>query len=345
MNTDLTLERLPATAKRPVREQEDVNQSFLSKFAKFIPKEKWFQYTIVWSFFQLFLIGILEGCIVQIHNDYVQTLEPVGLGASVPNAKALIVYQILFILAQAFQLFLCIDAITSLSIIQIIATAVFNWALFGYSIMQYIQASNVTNGTITPANFSVHPTKTLEIVVIVLMSIFVCVWSYLAYKLNNLFGWKLYKDLGADVSMMKSLKLYHIYMMLLKLDIFFFFGFDIQFLVLVLINGRPGTSDALIHICLIIPSTIAVITTAFFAILKENRVLTNLALIGFFAGTIFLIERLVNVLTNTDGKYLNSKRSITFFISLTIALCTMTFIILVMNSRRYGRGLKEKLNH
>jgi len=211
--------------------------------------------------------------------------------------------------------------------------------------MQLNQASNVVNESIAlPNGFVVHPTETYEIVVIVFMSIFATVWAYLAYKLYNLFGWKLYKEIGADVTMMKSLKLYHIYMMLLKLDVFFFFGFDIQFLVLVLINGRPGTPDAVVHMALVIPCTIALLTTAFYAVQKESKNLTILALIGFFAGTVFLIERLVDVFTNTDGKYLNSKKSISFFISLTIAMCTMTFIALVLNYRRFGKGLKEKLN-
>lgn len=362
MNTDLTLERLPATARRPIHEH-DSDQSFLTKL---IPRDKWYQFTILWSLLQCIVIGILEGIIVTIHYDYVEKLKEYPqipnvdqkMLTTVPNAQALIVYQILFIFAQVFQLYLCVDAITSLSVIQIIATAVFNWSLFGYSIMQFNQASNVVNENIFVLDPIIHPTAKYEIVVIVFMSIFAVVWAYLALRLYRLFGWKLYKEIGADVSIMKSLKLYHIYMMLLKLDVFFFFGFDIQFLVLVLIS-RPGrsvdTSVTIVHVALVIPLTIALLAVAFFAIRRESRNLTYITLVGFLAGIIFLIAKLVEVWTNPDqGKYLNSKKSITFFskltfhsciVSLTIIMCTLTFIALILNYRRYGKGLKEKLHH
>jgi hypothetical protein len=342
MNSDLPLERLSVTSSRPNSEYQE-KQSSVSRF---IPKDKWYKFTIAWSFFQFLVIGILEGCIVKIHTAYVQDLSslPSGSSNSVGNAKALIVYQIIFILAQCFQLYLCIDAITSLSIIQIVATAAFNWAIFGYSIMQFNQAKNVTSGIDLPPGLVAHPTATIEIVVIGFMSIFAVVWAYLAYKLYNLFGWKLYKEMGADVSIMKSLKLYHIYMMLLKLDAFFFLGFDIQFSVLVLVANR-GNNEAFIHMLLIIPCTIAVLATSYFSVRKENMNLTIVALIGLLIATAFLFERLANVMTETSTKYLNSKNSITFFISLTIVLCAMTFVALVLNSRRYGKGLKEKLNH
>ena len=321
MNTDLTLERLPATARRPTNGLSVNNNSILSRL---IPKDKWYKFTIFWSLTQLLFIGILEGVVMKIHYDYIYNdlsnysqspSEGEVLLRTVPNAKALIVYQALFICAQAFQFFLCIDAIYSLSMIQLVATAIFNWALFAYSIMQYQQAANVITENIAEINPKIHPTKQMEIIVIVLMSVFSTVWAYLAYKLYNLFGWKLYKEMGADMSLMKSLRLYHIYTMLLKLDVFFFFGFDIQFLVLVLIQrpgGGVGMALTIVHAALVVPLTPALLAVAYFAVRKERRSFTIVTLLGFFGGIIFLIYMMVDARSNTE-KYLNSKNSITFF--------------------------------
>ena len=264
------------------------------------PREKWTQITISWSVLQFIVISILEGFILKTHYQFVESLSNVKFPVDpatgeppniVPNSRALIVYQALFICAQAFQLFLCLDAIYSLSVIQLASTALFNFALFVYSIIQYTQAANllssqdIANLARLAPSLTPHPTKFLEFVVIGLMCIFAIGWAFLAVKLYKVFGWTIYKELGADVSVMsnnflsavkwyvdlsnhplESLRIYHIYLMLLKLDVFFFFGFDIQFLVLVLINQQDDINSLIIHAAVAIPLSMILLAVAYYAV-------------------------------------------------------------------------------
>jgi hypothetical protein len=168
---------------------------------------------IIWSFAQFLIISILEGMVLKKQDDYVNTLATAKFPADsiiVPNARALIVYQALFMCAQAFQLFLTTDAIFSLSVIQMLATTAFNAALFVYSIVQYSQASNILTAAdmvilkLSIPGIEVHPTKLLELIIIGLMAVFMMGWVFLTFKLYKIFGWTIYKEMGADVSVMSK---------------------------------------------------------------------------------------------------------------------------------------------
>ena len=214
MNYDMPLERLPGT----VRKNTPSDSSDLTFWQKLFPRDRWTRAAIIWSFVQFIAISVLEGLVLKIQNDYVDELQSAAFPIDpstgqvppiVPNAKALIVYQALFICGQAFQLYLCIDAIVSLSVIQLMATAAFNYALFGYSIMQFNQASNILSASdlatlrVAVPGIVPHPTITFEYVIIGLMALSMIVWTVLGFKLYRIFGWNLYKEMGADVSVMR----------------------------------------------------------------------------------------------------------------------------------------------
>jgi hypothetical protein len=58
----------------------------------------------------------------------------------------------------------------------------------------------------------------------------------LGWKIYNEFGWKVYKFLGADRRIKKLYATYQIYECLVKFDVFFWAGFSVQFIWLVLLE-------------------------------------------------------------------------------------------------------------
>ena len=99
-------------------------------------------------------------------------IGPLPLPVIIANGTAITVYHVLFIAAQIFQLVLITDALMGLSLIQLVTTTIFNFAIWGYTLVQFGQAANflplkvqnglgITNG---------HPTFVPEVIQIILVS-------------------------------------------------------------------------------------------------------------------------------------------------------------------------------
>ncbi|KAJ3046089.1 hypothetical protein HDV00_003839 [Rhizophlyctis rosea] len=340
MNFDSTMQRVPVGTMPEARQYSAPRRGW-----KLIPRDFWAKFAIGWAAAQFLITTIIELLIAIKHRQY--TTQLINLGVSrgeQSNAFALTLYHGLFVAAQGFQLFLCFDAVVHSSIIQFGSTTAFNIALFGYSVIQNRQADSIVrqgNQARVAQQFGLHPTNGMEIAVIVFMAIFSVGWVIITQRLYRLFGWSIFKELGADVGVKKRLKLYHIYLMLLKLDVFFFLGFDLQFLVLVLITNQ---NSAIAHAIAAVVITFGLLIVAFYAIRRESSILMSITLLGFSGGIGYLISKLVDVVTNNTGKYEGSKNSLTFFEVITIALSIATFVVAILNFRNFGKGLKEQLN-
>ncbi|KAI9104096.1 hypothetical protein DFS34DRAFT_306313 [Phlyctochytrium arcticum] len=348
MNYDSTLQRIPTGSftfpdHAPA---QPINRSWRSRM---IPKDRWAKFAIVWTTSQLVIVFLAECAIAKIHSDYRKTLESSAIDAEVkreliPNVSALTIYHVLFIFAQFFQWILAADAVYTSSMIQLVSTTLYNVALFGYSLMQFKQARDIGIKLGLDNPLSTHPTLVPEIIVIIAMSIFALGWVLISQRLYRVFGWSIFKSLGADITVRNRLKMYHIYMMLLKLDVFFFLGFDIQYLVLVLLNNEDE-SLRWTHGLIAIPFTFILLILAYFAIRRENNIFMTLTLLGLSGGIGYLISKLVDVIKNGDSpKYSGSRNSLTFFEAITLALSIATFFVGIINFRNFGKGLKEQLN-
>ena len=87
--------------------------------------------------------------------------------------------------------------------IQLGSTTAFNTALFGYSIIQYTQARTILSlqnkARAIEASIGYHPTATLEMVVIAFSAIFTIGCFVISQRLYRVFGWSVFKELGADI--------------------------------------------------------------------------------------------------------------------------------------------------
>jgi hypothetical protein len=270
------------------------NPSKKQASSSYIPKNIWAKYALYWSILQLVISCIFEIYIAVTHRKYVSDVSiAISAGSSgnfsldggltswisvQKNGEAITIYHALFMTAQFFQLVLLADALMQLSLIQLVTTTAFNWASWGYAIVQYSQASswlspNGTDGYTDkiPKGLSQHPTQGAEIALIVIFLIFCIGWIYLTYNLYFVFGWTTYKEMGADVQFRNVLYLYHIYVLLLKIDVFFFLGFDLQFLFLILIPGTNGgettNTDVIVHALVSFPGTIIALVLAYYAVI------------------------------------------------------------------------------
>ncbi|KAJ3221784.1 hypothetical protein HK099_003117 [Clydaea vesicula] len=322
----------------------------------FVVENVYSRIALAWTILQLVLISILELVILVVNKQNYNKLTSVAtlnstrdldlLGLE-KNASALTVYHSLFIVAQFFQLLLAFDGIYNRSIIQIVSTTCFNLICCAYSVVQSFQAFDIfhkAKGLILGSN---HPTFTLEIIVIVLMVIFSIGWIFLSFKLYRVFGWEIFKDLGADKTVKDQLFVYHIFLMLLKLDVFFFIGFTVQYLILVISYAQSNTTiDMWVHGCIAMPSALILLIIAYLAVHKESNILMAALLLGLSTGIGYLISKIIDVTTSPSDsrKYVGAKNSLASFEIITTLLAVATFIVAIMCYKNFGKGLMELFN-
>ncbi|KAF9321491.1 hypothetical protein BG003_001613 [Podila horticola] len=302
------------------------------------------------------LVIIMQSVIVAMYFNHLtqEQLTP-GLPAYLDpknQSRSIPAYMLVFVFAQLFQLVLTWDAVRAQNTIEIIGIVAFNLCCFAYSIFEISQIRSSLFPPDPDPDFEffapgraqdlLDSIKPFLIVVAVVIGVTQCLVTWLAYQLFQEFGWKIYKKIGADPNMKKMYRAYQIYLVLIKIDLFFFVGFSIQFIFLTL---AKQTSDPEYWVTIFfLPATLLILMVAVYAVRHESRrwmaffLTTMLAGVGYF---IFKVYRM----------YSKEKKSqfigINKFLTLFAALCLITILATIANAavcyRNFGKGLKPHI--
>ncbi|KAG0241110.1 nucleoside diphosphate kinase [Mortierella sp. GBA43] len=240
----------------------------------------------------------------------------------IQTARVLSAYHGIFIVAQIFQLILLCDAMFHKNTIQILAIVAFNCAMVAYAGVQVKQASDILvrtsddslpNMILTyfaraPDPTPYHASQPYEIVVLSLMVVFASGFAFIAYRLYKEFGWTIYKKIGADLAMRDMYKIYQIFIMILKFDIFFQLGFSAQFLSVVVMQqgGYHVTTEFTLskedvtgilatHLILSTGATIILPFLAWFGLKRESKISMSCFIVGGLAALVYNIMKLNQV--------------------------------------------------
>ncbi|KAJ1651956.1 hypothetical protein IWQ61_007599 [Dispira simplex] len=291
---------------------------------------------------QTAIVTALEAVIAYFYFSTVpQPFERLSSDRGIP------IYLILFAIAQLFLLVMVWDTVRQRNIIQLIGVVIFNLCIFGYAVFQYFQISRLEYLEILTLN-KVKETQldfeTMKRNMRPLLIVIPCVtgtshivYMWLGYRLHSHFGWDVFKRIGANAKLRKMYRAYHIFVLLIKIDFFFFLGFALQFIILVLRNS----SLELWLTVAAVPVTLAVLILAIYAVHAENRPIMCLFMVGLVASMVYFIYRLVRIYTVTNSeRYLNAGKFLTFFAAVSLVAIVLTFIQSVICYRNFDQGLK-----
>ena len=179
---------------------------------------------------------------------------------------------------------LALDAVFNKNTLQFLFLAAFNFSLLVYGALQIDEVGNdvislLENGA-DPASISI---KALTWTVPIAIGIAEVVYVGLGYQIWREFGWKVYKFLGADRTIKKIYAQYQVFQCLLKFDIFFWVGFSIQWISLVLVKNQNSLFEFYATI-VALPLSILLLIEGYLAARHENKWMMSSFMVGCVAG-------------------------------------------------------------
>ncbi|KIM66979.1 hypothetical protein SCLCIDRAFT_1144985 [Scleroderma citrinum Foug A] len=325
VNTDPS--ELSAQGYPPLQKQEKVvdNRSY---FAKILPDS--------WACRLFVLTVVIETTIdLAIEGDLLVRLKDGG-NADSDSAKKMPVYLSIFALAHIFQLVLAVDAVYARNTLQFICLILFNLLFLIYAI---IQIGEIQNSATTSEGLIHIPVSVLTNIIPAVISTAEIAYIALGWKIYNEFGWKVYKLLGADRRIKKMYASYQIFQCLVKFDLFFWVGFTVQFLWLVL-----EKNDWEYYVTLAaLPLSVVLLIEGHLAARYENKWMMATFMSGCLGALVYFIYKLYKLLKYRNTDYAAVWHSLTTFSAIAIFLLLVTIVFTCIVMRNFDRGLKNSI--
>jgi len=326
----------------PVKGEKEVDTRTV--WQKILPESMACRFYVITVLVQTTIDLAVEGdLLVRFHeadkNNSNQTVQD-------STAEKMPVYLGIFAFAHVFQFAMAVDAVYARNTLQFISLTMFNALFLVYAIIQITeiqQSSDLSDTT----GFSHIPINVLTTVIPIVIAIAELIYVGLAWKIYNEFGWKVYKFLGADRRIKKMYANYQVFQCLVKFDVFFWVGFSVQFIWLVL-----NSSDWEYYVtCAALPLSVVLLVEGHLAARHENKLMMVTFISGCVSALIYFVYKLMRVIMYTtdssnptrQAQFRAVYKSLTTFSVIAIVLLLATFVFAIIVMRNFGRGLKSTM--
>lgn len=158
--------------------------------------------------------------------------------------------------------------------------------------------------------------------------------------------WLRYKKIGGDYQLRRMYEVFQFHRLLLLFDFFFFLGFTVQFVVIMV--GKRNSVEFILTVC-VLPLTIILLVLADFAATRELLWLTICCMVLFVCGGVYVVFKVVRLFTKytlafnvaiKPGSYFPGRKSLVLFAVITLVVLLVTIVTEICMCFTYGKGLK-----
>ncbi|KAG7666363.1 uncharacterized protein J8A68_000108 [[Candida] subhashii] len=323
----------------PIHETQ-TERSTSSQFQTANDEKKYRKYSRIFL-----VISIISAALILVFESYMFATINIH-HRDLPNSRyvEVSIYFALFIFAAVFQVVITLIGIITRNMLLLLFLCVFYCSMLVYTGIQYNEVATKITGILTGGWKTA--THALNIATIgVIAATLILQFILLLAVLRNYVDWLTFKKVGADLTLRKMYTIFQIHRSILMFDFFFFTGFTIQFVV-IMINDR--TSVEFILTIVVIPLTIILLLGSDISACREFLLGSILAIVIYLGGMGYVLYKVIRLyskgntaygLVHAPGEYFMGRKSLTIFAVFTLVLLTITIVLEVMVLRNYKMGL------
>lgn len=258
------------------------------------------------------------------------------------------IYLALFIFAAIYQTAVTILGLRSKNLILLCMLCLFYACMVVYTGIQYSEISKDINLGRTTWNVAAKATNISTIGVLGLT--FTLQLAIIVLILGKSVRWARFKKIGASHEILALYERFQIHRAVLIFDFFFFLGFTVQFIVIMVSDKK---SVEFILTCCMLPLTLVVLWCSDFAATRDALWLTCCTLLCFVAGCVYVLFKMIRLYTKYTsayrvtverGSYFPGRTSLVTFGVITLIFLLATIALEVLMMVGYGRGLMPYVN-
>lgn len=250
----------------------------------------------------------------------------------------------LFIFAAVYQCVITVIGLITKNMLLLAMLCLFYMCMLVYTGVQYQEITRRVN-LVGDRRWDQAVFATNVTTIVVISATLISQVLLIYFVLWRGVQWFRFKKIGASFEIKRLYSYFQIHRSLLLFDFFFFLGFTIQFIVIMIANK---SSVEFILTCVMLPLTIVVLVASDFAATREWLWLTICTTFCFLAGAAYVLFKIIRLYTKyssayniavTPGAYFPGRSSLVSFGVITLMFLLATLVMEGMMIYNYNKGL------